>query len=313
MAEDGPFRLGSIAGAFVRIIPAPSTLTALKRAGASLRRRKKLAIAGTLVLGGLLLAAMLRRDQPRNSGGMADRPAPATNRASGDATLPVAIDDDEPTLFFGGAGGLGRRPSAENDERDHPPQLPRLSARIDEDAELTGAATRNAFSPAKDGKFGRTGRAALDGGADAWRPSSRVGIWQQFDSAPTRGAASREWPSDEVAGGPLNSEAADRAPAAVPPDDLADDGIEDADHEFPGAARGMVVHRIRDGDTLSGLARRYLGSRERYWEIYDANRDRLKDPDLLPIGVDLHIPIASVGSGKPSMLPVGQRVPPHDR
>lgn len=50
-----------------------------------------------------------------------------------------------------------------------------------------------------------------------------------------------------------------------------------------------VVHRIVDGDTLSRLAQRYLGSSKRFLEIYEANRDRLQSPDLLPIGLELRI------------------------
>lgn len=50
------------------------------------------------------------------------------------------------------------------------------------------------------------------------------------------------------------------------------------------------THRIVDGDTLRTLAERYLGSADRCLEIYDANRDVLPSPELLPIGVELKIP-----------------------
>ncbi len=49
-------------------------------------------------------------------------------------------------------------------------------------------------------------------------------------------------------------------------------------------------HRIVDGDTLPELARRYLGSRERYLEIYEANRDVLPGPELLPLGIEIVLP-----------------------
>jgi hypothetical protein len=49
-------------------------------------------------------------------------------------------------------------------------------------------------------------------------------------------------------------------------------------------------HKIVDGDTLPGLAERYLGSADRAWEIYEANRELLPSPELLPIGVELCIP-----------------------
>ena len=53
------------------------------------------------------------------------------------------------------------------------------------------------------------------------------------------------------------------------------------------------LHRVRDGDTLSGLAKEYLGDGEMYMQIYDLNRGVLKEgPDLLPIGAQLKIPAA---------------------
>jgi hypothetical protein len=50
------------------------------------------------------------------------------------------------------------------------------------------------------------------------------------------------------------------------------------------------THRIVDGDTLAGLAERYLGSAARARELFDANRSVLSDPELLPIGAELKIP-----------------------
>jgi len=49
-------------------------------------------------------------------------------------------------------------------------------------------------------------------------------------------------------------------------------------------------HQIVDGDTLPKLAVAYLGDRDRYLDIFDANRDVLSDPRLLPIGAELAIP-----------------------
>jgi len=54
------------------------------------------------------------------------------------------------------------------------------------------------------------------------------------------------------------------------------------------------VHVARNGDTLSQLAALYLGSARRYRELFEANRDVLKRPDLLPVGVVLKIPAAPV-------------------
>lgn len=49
-------------------------------------------------------------------------------------------------------------------------------------------------------------------------------------------------------------------------------------------------HRIVEGDTLKQLAEKYLGSRERYLDIFQANSDVLFDPRLIPIGVEILIP-----------------------
>jgi hypothetical protein len=60
----------------------------------------------------------------------------------------------------------------------------------------------------------------------------------------------------------------------------------------PGERSGEPArtHKIVDGDTLHTLAERYLGDANRYLEIYEANRDVLPSPEMLPIGVQLRIP-----------------------
>jgi hypothetical protein len=50
------------------------------------------------------------------------------------------------------------------------------------------------------------------------------------------------------------------------------------------------THTVVDGDTLAALAQRYLGSPARADELYEANRDVVHDPKLLPIGVELKLP-----------------------
>ena len=48
---------------------------------------------------------------------------------------------------------------------------------------------------------------------------------------------------------------------------------------------------IVDGDSLERLAGRYLDDSRRAHEIYEANRELLASPDLLPIGVEIVIPM----------------------
>ena len=55
-------------------------------------------------------------------------------------------------------------------------------------------------------------------------------------------------------------------------------------------------HRIVDGDTLEGIAQRYLGDRARWSDVYQHNRDVLMAPGALPIGVELRIPPRQSGA-----------------
>jgi nucleoid-associated protein YgaU len=70
-------------------------------------------------------------------------------------------------------------------------------------------------------------------------------------------------------------------------------------------------HVLRDGDTLSALAQRYLGSASRANEIYEFNRQILKDPDLLPIGKTIQIPSGGdVSFREPKDQPLLRPLPP---
>jgi nucleoid-associated protein YgaU len=51
-----------------------------------------------------------------------------------------------------------------------------------------------------------------------------------------------------------------------------------------------ILHEVQNSDTLKKLAGRYLGDPARALEIFDLNRDKLKNPELLPIGAELRIP-----------------------
>jgi phage tail protein X len=59
-----------------------------------------------------------------------------------------------------------------------------------------------------------------------------------------------------------------------------------------------IRHRIVDGDTLEQLSQRYLGCRERAAEIYEVNQSLLKSPDVLPIGVELTIPLGKTSEAE---------------
>lgn len=52
-----------------------------------------------------------------------------------------------------------------------------------------------------------------------------------------------------------------------------------------------LIHVVKNGDTLEKLAERYLTDPGRALEIFDLNRDQLSNPHLLPIGVELRVPL----------------------
>lgn len=56
------------------------------------------------------------------------------------------------------------------------------------------------------------------------------------------------------------------------------------------AGTGSGAYQVKEGDTLSRIAKRELGSYNRWQEIYSANRDKIRDPNVLSIGLQLVIP-----------------------
>jgi nucleoid-associated protein YgaU len=50
------------------------------------------------------------------------------------------------------------------------------------------------------------------------------------------------------------------------------------------------THRVVSGDTLTRISNRYYGTSSRWQDIYDANRDKLRSADVLPLDVELRIP-----------------------
>lgn len=59
-----------------------------------------------------------------------------------------------------------------------------------------------------------------------------------------------------------------------------------------GRAQGPRTYVTRSGDTLTGIARRFLNSPSRaaVTKIFSANRDKLSSPDKLSVGIRLVIP-----------------------
>ena len=56
------------------------------------------------------------------------------------------------------------------------------------------------------------------------------------------------------------------------------------------SADHTVFHTVESGDTLSAIAKKTLGSANRYMEIFEANKPMLSDPDKIYPGQVLRIP-----------------------
>jgi nucleoid-associated protein YgaU len=55
-------------------------------------------------------------------------------------------------------------------------------------------------------------------------------------------------------------------------------------------ARATRSHQVAAGETLRGLARRYLGDERRFTELLELNRDQLPRPEAMRIGMRIRIP-----------------------
>ena len=51
-----------------------------------------------------------------------------------------------------------------------------------------------------------------------------------------------------------------------------------------------TTYTVQAGDTLSAIAKKFLGNANEYMAIFNANRDQLDDPDKIKPGQVLKIP-----------------------
>jgi nucleoid-associated protein YgaU len=55
---------------------------------------------------------------------------------------------------------------------------------------------------------------------------------------------------------------------------------------------GPKMYTVKPGDTLSKIAKQFYGNANDYMRIFNANKDRLKDPNQIQPGQELKIPAA---------------------
>jgi nucleoid-associated protein YgaU len=89
----------------------------------------------------------------------------------------------------------------------------------------------------------------------------------------------------------------------------------------------VIEYEIQEGDTLSDIARRFLGSAALYDQLFQENMDVLSDPGIVPVGKKIRIPAgpkvdragtdrvvartAALTSGSPVVPPRTARTSPH--
>lgn len=117
-------------------------------------------------------------------------------------------------------------------------------------------------------------------------------------TAATQPPPPADGPADPYAGDPL------AAPAPLPrPVDSGSEVVADTAPPPPPAAKpvaaqstggsgssGPRMHVVAKGDTFYKLARDYYGTASRWREIWKANRQRVSNPERLPVGTKLIIP-----------------------
>ncbi|RPI16379.1 MAG: LysM peptidoglycan-binding domain-containing protein [Ignavibacteriae bacterium] len=75
-----------------------------------------------------------------------------------------------------------------------------------------------------------------------------------------------------------------------PTDIEADITMDNPGGEAGGAAKSGKTYTVKSGDTLSKIAKEHYGDANRYNEIFEANRDKLDDPNKIQPGQELVIP-----------------------
>ncbi|MEZ6047954.1 MAG: LysM peptidoglycan-binding domain-containing protein [Planctomycetaceae bacterium] len=77
-------------------------------------------------------------------------------------------------------------------------------------------------------------------------------------------------------------------------------------------AQTLLIHEVRKAETLSGISARYLGSANKFMQIYEANRDILKSPHDIRVGMKLRIPRPGSGTQAATSPPrqMGARLNP---
>lgn len=96
---------------------------------------------------------------------------------------------------------------------------------------------------------------------------------------------------DDTTSGGFSDVTADSSASADPNAPLADFSDVTGGSSSTAAA-GDQTYTVKSGDSLSKIAKHLYGDANSWHRIYDANRDKIKNPDLIHPGQVLTIPSA---------------------
>ena len=74
--------------------------------------------------------------------------------------------------------------------------------------------------------------------------------------------------------------------------DLSCDISVDSSIPAPAEAPTAQKYTVKSGDSLSKIAKQFYGDANQYMRIFDANKDKLSDPNNIDVGQELTIPNA---------------------
>lgn len=100
-------------------------------------------------------------------------------------------------------------------------------------------------------------------------------------------------PAPDPIGAPGHAAVTGIAPQASAPEELR----APVTHDQPSA-----THTVKRGETLSSIAAQHLGSPARFEELFDANRDQLRDANDVRVGMKLRIPSQNTPSSNLSAV-----------
>jgi nucleoid-associated protein YgaU len=72
--------------------------------------------------------------------------------------------------------------------------------------------------------------------------------------------------------------------------DIVSQGMQDAQEATRSRTAAGQTYTVKSGDTLSKISKQFYGDAGQYQRIFEANKDKLKDPDMIQPGQVLTIP-----------------------